>query len=199
MRRRSFRSASGNLVESVLIISNVQGGVEVNPDTFALPTPDGATVEQMGRRPPDPFEVGDKAPQWTLADSEGVEHSMREYRGKLVIMDFWATWCPHCRNATPAMQKIHDEYASRGVAILAVNCRERGEIDPVKFVRDRGFDYPILVDGNTVAPRYRVQGIPAFFVIGPDGRLLYRGSGFGPIAERNLHTLIEQFIADEGT
>ena len=198
MRRRRFRSASGNLVESVLIISNVQVGGDVSPGTFTLPTPDGATVEQMGRRPPDPFEVGDMAPPWTLKDSEGVDHSMQEYRGKLVIMDFWATWCPHCRNAMPFMQRLHDTYSSRGVAILGINCRERSQADPVKFVRDRGFDYPILLDGNAVAPRYRVGGIPAFFVIGPDGRLLYRGSGFGPSSEQNLLALIEQFVADDG-
>lgn len=199
MRRRRFRSATGNLVEEILSISNVQVDVELAPDTFELPTPEGATVEQMGRRPPDPFDVGDMAPEWTLTDSEGVDHSLREYRGKLVVMDFWATWCPHCRNAMPAMQKMHDQYSGRGVAILGVNCRERLKVDPVKFVRDRGFDYPIMVNGNAIAPRYRVQGIPAFFVIGPEGRLLYRGSGFGPTAEKNLITLIEQFIADEGT
>ena len=198
MRRRSFRSARGKRVESILTISNVQVDRDLEPDTFELPTPEGATVEQMGRRPPEPFVVGDMAPQWTLTDSEGVDHSMREYRGKLVVMDFWATWCPHCRNAMPFMQRLHDTYSSRGVAILGINCRERSQADPVKFVRDRGFDYPILLDGNAVAPRYRVGGIPAFFVIGPDGRLLYRGSGFGPSSEQNLLALIEQFVADDG-
>ncbi len=95
------------------------------------------------------------------------------------------------------MQSMHDKYSSRGVAILGVNCRERSNADPVKFVRDRGFNYPILVEGNVVAPRYRVAGIPAFFVIGPDGRLLFRGSGFSPASEAKLITLIEQFIAEQ--
>ncbi len=199
MRRRRFRSARGDLVESILSISNVQVNGEVDPDTFKLPTPQGATVQQMGRRPPEPFVVGDMAPEWTLKDSEGVDRSLREYRGKLVVMDFWATWCPHCRNAMPAMQEMHDQYSGRGVAILGVNCRERSQVDPVKFVRDQGFDYPILLNGNAIAPQYRVGGIPAFFVIGADGRLLYRGSGFGPASHQNLITLIEQFVADEGT
>ena len=65
--------------------------------------------------------------------------------------------------------------------------------DPAPSAEDVAFTRRLSEAG------YRVQGIPAFFVIGPDGRLLYRGSGFGPIAERNLHLLIEQFIADEGT
>ncbi len=193
-RIRRFTSAQGNDVESVLTISNIVTGVEVDGDTFTVDPPQGTKVELIGRRPPSPFSVGDVAPDWTLMDGDGVEHSMADYRGQLVVLDFWATWCPHCQNAIPAMQRLHDEYKDRGVAILGINCRERSGIDPVQFVRERGFDYPILVDGGVVAPRYRVQGIPAFFVIGPDGRLLYRSSGFGATQEQKL----EQFIREYG-
>ena len=191
-RVRRFKSTKGNDVESVLTISNIVTGIEVDADTFKV-EPEGTKVELMGRRPPSPFGVGDVAPDWTLVDGDGVEHSMADYRGRLVVLDFWATWCPHCRNAMPAMQRLHDEYESSAVAILGINCRERDRIDPVQFVRDRGFDYPILIDSGTVAPRYRVQGIPAFFVIGPDGRLLYRGSGFGPAQEQKLEQYIRQY------
>ncbi len=189
---RRFTSAQGNDVESVLTISNIVIGVEVDADTFKV-EPEGARVELMGRRPPSPFGVGDVAPDWTLVDSAGVERSMSDYRGRLVVLDFWASWCPHCRNAMPAMQRLHDEYESDKVAILAINCRERDRIDPVQFVRDLGFDYPILVDSGTVAPRYRVQGIPAFFVIDPDGRLLYRSSGFGAEQEQKLEQYIREY------
>ena len=192
-RVRRFTSAQGNDVESVLTISNIVTGVEVGDHTFRIDPPQGTSVELMGRRPPSPFVVGDVAPDWTLTDADGVEHSMADYRGRLVVLDFWATWCPHCKNAMPTMQRLHDEYEDRGVAILGINCRERDKIDPVRFVRDRGFDYPILVDSGTVAPRYRVQSIPAFFVIGPDGRLLYRSSGFGATQEQKLEQYVRQY------
>ena len=191
-RMRRFKSARGNDVESVLTISNIVTGIEVDADTFKV-EPEGTRVELMGRRPPSPFGVGDVAPDWTLVDSEGVEHSMTDYRGRLVVLDFWATWCPHCNNAMPAMQRLHDEYEGSAVAILGINCREREGIDAAEYVRKLGFDYPILVDTGTVAPRYRVQGIPAFFVIGPDGRLLYRSSGFGAEQERKLEQYIRQY------
>lgn len=191
-RIRRFKSARGSDVESILTISNIVVGIDVSDDTFTIDAPEGTRVEQMGRRPPDPFVVGDVAPDWTLTDGDGAEHSMTDYRGKLVVMDFWSTWCPHCREAMPAMQRLHDKYTDRGVAVLGINCRERTRVDAAQFVRDRGFDYPIFVDGGGIAPRYRVQGIPAFFVIGPDGKLLYRGSGFGPAQEQKLVELIEE-------
>jgi thiol-disulfide isomerase/thioredoxin len=192
-RVRRFKSAQGKDVESVLTISNIVTGVEVKADTFQIDAPQGTKVELMGRRPPSPFGVGDIAPDWTLTDGDGVEHSMADYRGQLVVLDFWATWCPHCKNAMPAMQRLHDNYEDRGVAILGINCREGSNVDPVEFVRDMGFDYPILIDSGTVAPRYRVQGIPAFFVIGPDGRLLYRSSGFGAAQEQKLERYIREY------
>ncbi len=192
-RIRRFKSALGKDVDEVLTISNIVTGIEVDADTFMVDTPQGTSLELMGRRPPSPFGVGDIAPDWTLKDGDGVEHSMTDYRGQLVVLDFWASWCPHCKNAMPAMQRLHDDYKDRGVAILGINCRERVGVDPVEFVRESGFDYPILVDGGTVAPRYRVQDIPAFFVIGPDGRLLYRSSGFGAAQEQKLEQYILQY------
>ena len=192
-RVRRYTSAQGSDVESVLTISNIVTGVQVGADTFTVDLPQGAKLELMGRRPPSPFGVGDVAPDWTLMDGDGVEHSMTDYRGQLVVLDFWASWCPHCKNAMPAMQRLHDEYGDRGVAILGINCRERSGVDPVQFVRDLGFDYPILVGGGMVAPRYRLQGIPAFFVIGPDGRLLYRSSGFGAKQEQKLEQYIREY------
>ncbi len=192
-RVRRFTSADGDDVQSVLKISNIVTGVKVDDDTFKIVPPEGTSVEQMGGRPPSPFGVGDVAPDWTLEDGDGVESSLADYRGRLLVLNFWATWCPHCQNAIPAMQRLHDEYKDRGVAILGINCRERIGVDPVRFVRDQGFDYPILVAGGAVASRYGVRGIPAFFVIGPDGRLLHRSVGFGATQEQKLEQYIRQY------
>ena len=197
-RVREFLSASGKPVKSTLTLTNLRTGIEVDPETFKLTPPEGVRVEQMGRRPPDPFVVGDLAPEWTLKDGDGVEHSLVDYRGKLVVLDFWASWCPNCRNAMPALQKMHDDYADRGVALFSINCRERGRVDPVKYLRDRGFSYPVLVNGGKMAPPYRIEGIPAFFVIGPDGRLLYRSSGYAPGSEQKIIAFIEQYLAEQG-
>ena len=197
-RDREFLSASGKPVTSTLTLTNIRTGIEVDPETFTLTPPEGVRIEQMGRRPPDPFVVGDLAPEWTLKDGEGTEHSLVDYRGKLVVLDFWASWCPNCRNAMPAMQKLHDDYAERGVALFSINCRERGRVDPVKYLSDRGFTYPVLVNGGGIAPPYRIEGIPAFFVIGTDGRLLYRSSGYVPGSEQKIIRFIEQYLAEKG-
>ncbi len=197
---RRFRSANGADVESILTISNLQVNDDLDPSVFELEPPEGVKVEQMGRRPPDPVEVGDIAPDFSITDSDGKTHTLVEHKGKLVVLDFWATWCPHCRRAMPSMQQLHDDYAERGVEIFGINCRERSStIDPVAFVREQGYDYPVLIDSGEIAARYRVQGIPAFFVIGPDGKVLYRTSGFSDDRKAAIVGFIERYLAETGS
>ncbi len=123
---------------------------------------------------------------------------MSDYRGQLVVLDFFAKWCTFCQRAMPAMQKLHDDYADRGVAVFSLSCRERDpDADPPQFVRSRGFTYPGL-DGNTLAPQYQVRGIPAFYLIGPNGRLVFTGSGFSEERHQRLIDAIERQLRQIG-
>jgi thiol-disulfide isomerase/thioredoxin len=194
---RRFRSARGNEVESELVLSNLQVNTDIDPAAFEIGIPDGFTLETVGKKPPPVLSIGDLVPSWTVQGSDGKMHELSDYRGKLVILDFWASWCPHCRRSMPAIQRMHDTYGQRGVAILALNCRDRGDVDPLAFVRDKGFTY-FVADGNDVAIQYRVGSVPAFYVISPEGRLLYRQSGYDQEKEQQLIDLIESFLADEG-
>lgn len=193
-QERVFRSAAGNDVRSVLTISDLRVNEEIDPAAFELKAPPDVRVEQMGQRPPQPVEVGDMAPDWTITDAGGKEVSLSDFRGQLVVLDFWATWCPFCRKAMPTIQKIHDTYGDRGVNVIAIDCMERGHPDPVQFVRDQGFDYRVLADPGTTAPRYRVSGLPVFMVIGPDGRVLHRDQGFDEAREARLIGAIERHL-----
>ena len=191
---RHYRSARGNDVTAILTLKNIQLGVTLDDALFTIAKPDGYSLEIFGRKPLLPFNVGDLAPNWTLTDSEGQSRSLSEYRGKLVVLDFWATWCGYCKKAMPALQELHDEYADQGVAILGVNCRDKAEVDPGAFMRARGYSYPVLLDGNSIAVAYRVGGIPAFYVISPDGRLMFKRTGFSASQERWLRSVIEKYV-----
>ena len=109
-------------------------------------------------------------------------------------MDFWATWCGYCKKAMPALQELHDEYADKGVVILGINCRDKSEVDPAAFMHDLGYSYPVLLNGNSIAIAYQLRGIPGFYVISPDGRLMFKRSGFNAQQERWLRGVIEQFV-----
>jgi thiol-disulfide isomerase/thioredoxin len=195
--RQRYRSARGNEVESVLTLSNLQVNTDIDPAAFRIDTPEGYTLEVVGKKPPPPLNLGDVVTDWEITGSDGKTHKLSDYRGQLVVLDFWASWCPHCNRAMPAVQQMHDKYGPRGVQLFALNCRDRGDVNPVQYVRDKGFNY-FVADGNTVAIQYRVGSLPAFYVIGPDGRLLYRESGYSPVKEQQLIRIIETHLADQG-
>lgn len=191
---RHYRSARGNDVTAVLTLKNIRLDVTLDDALFTIAQPDGYRLEILGKKPPPPLNVGDLAPNWTLTDGDGHPRSLSDYRGKLVVLDFWATWCRYCKKAMPALQELHDEFADEGVVILGVNCRDKPEVDPAAFMRDRGYSYPVLLDGNSIAIAYQLRGIPAFYVISPDGRLMFKRSGFSAQQERWLRGVIEQYV-----
>jgi thiol-disulfide isomerase/thioredoxin len=141
--------------------------------------------------------VGSEAPGWTLRSADGQEVSLGKLRGKVVLLDFWATWCGPCRQAMPALQRLHERYKDKPVAIFAVNCWERSpQVDPAGFLKQSGYTYPVLLNANDVAQAYKVTGIPTFYLIGTDGKILLASSGVSADAERQIEALIEQALGD---
>ncbi len=119
-----------------------------------------------------------------------AEFRLEDYRGKVVVMDFWATWCGPCKLAMPGLQKLHEKYKDRDVVVLGMNCWERG--DPVGYMRSNNFTYGLVTGADNFATQYGVRGIPTFVVIGVDGSKIHQASGF---SAENEHAL-EQAIAD---
>lgn len=140
-------------------------------------------------------QVGNPAPEWTLKATNGKSVSLKDLRGKVVVLDFWASWCNPCRRAMPGMQKLHERFKDKPVAIYGVNCREkRRGFDPAAFMKKQGLTYPQLTNGNIAANAYGVRGIPAFFIIGKDGKLVHAGKGFSPQMESQMGNIIERAL-----
>lgn len=170
---------------AMVTFKNLQAGHEVPDSTFRITAPEGYEIEV--HKPPTRVaapaaqsnnKVGMIAPDWTLKDADGVTHRLVDYRGRVVVMDFWATWCHPCILAMPHVQKLHDKFKEKGVAVFGVNCWESG--DPIKFMRDKSYTYTLLLEADPIAPAYQVHGIPTFVVIGPDGRIIHYSSGYDP-------------------
>src|SRR5437763_11559292 len=113
--------------------------------------------------------VGSLAPDWTLKDVKGQPHKLSDYRGKVVVMDFWAVWCIPCHRLMPGMQKLHDDLSNRGVVVFGISTDEHGG-DPAQLMKDRGYTYGLLLNGESIAEAYQVVGLPTVYVIGVDGR-----------------------------
>jgi peroxiredoxin len=113
-----------------------------------------------------------EAPDFTLETLDGEERSLSSYRGKLVFLNFWATWCPPCRAEMPSMQTLYDTLGTDDFEIVAVNLQEGA--GPVQsFIDEHGYTYPILLDGGgRTGGMYGVRAIPSTFLIDRDGTLL---------------------------
>ncbi len=114
---------------------------------------------------------GSKAPEFTLKTLKGEEISLRDLRGKVVLLNFWATWCPPCKEEMPLFVEVYRKYREKGFEILAVSMDSKPE--PVeKFVREYRFPFPVLMDDGNVSTKYGVQGLPTSFLIDRDGEVV---------------------------
>ena len=112
-------------------------------------------------------------PPLELKDLAGKTHTLADYRGRVLLVNFWATWCPPCRDEMPSLQTLHERLAARGFAILGVNY---GEAAPriESFLRGTPVGFPILRDPRHDAiTAWRVRTLPASFLVGPDGQIRY--------------------------
>ena len=126
-------------------------------------SPSGTTVARKG-------DVDNMAPDFTLTNIRGEEVSLSQYRGKVVILNFWATWCPPCREEMPSMEALHQKYKDKGLVMLAVNVDENGAAAVKKFLQKTPYSFPILIDTKNVAQKsYGVFRFPESFIIDRNG------------------------------
>ncbi len=124
-----------------------------------------------------PFSDRPQAPEFELLDLEGNTHRMSDYRGRVVVVNFWATWCPPCREEMPSMQRAYEELRKDGIEILAINIGE-DEDTIFGFTANFPVEFPLLLDlDSKTIQRWPVKGLPTTFVVDPDGRLAYRAIG----------------------
>lgn len=131
----------------------------------------------MGKAPKSPKEYTPKAIDFTLPDINGKSHRLSDYKGKLIFLNFWATWCPPCRAEMPSMQKMYEASDKNKFIILAVNVGEP-HATVKKFAETHNYTFPILIDdGAKTSLKYRAYGIPLTYIIDQKGEIIARISG----------------------
>lgn len=140
-------------------------------------------------------EVNHPAPDFTLLDLGGKPVRLSDLRGKVVLINVWATWCPPCRAEMPAIQTVYEQYRDQGFTVLAVNMRE----DPgtvAAYIEQGGLTFPALLDRDgAVSNLYQARVLPSSFFIDKAGvvRAVYRG----PMARSVIAGTVEQLLAEE--
>ncbi len=138
------------------------------------------------------------APNFELKDLSGKRVSLEDFRGKPVLLDFWATWCGPCRMSIPLVQDFYARHKAEGLVVLGLNMDE-DRSGVFSFIQNYKMSYPVLFAADSTAPAdYEVGGIPYFVFIDPNGHILQIYEGFSPDMvthlEHNLKTALAQKI-----
>lgn len=141
------------------------------------------------------FYGGDlKAKDFSLTNLEGKTVKLSDYRGKIVVLDFWATWCHYCIESFPHMQDLVKSYKGQNVEFLFVNTKENTKPEETKkavtkFITDKKYDFNVVFDlKNSVYQNYKIEGIPCEIIIDKEGNIISRSEGY----DGNLGTLITE-------
>jgi peroxiredoxin len=140
---------------------------------------------------------GFTAPDLTLQTLDGETVTLSELRGQAVLINFWASWCPPCRNEMPAIQQVYEEYRDEGFSVLAVNSQEQ-ETRVAAFAESLGLTFPILIDRDgAVFDAYQVAALPTTFFVDRAG--VIRGVTTGGFLSRPFfESEIAPLLAQEG-
>jgi len=136
---------------------------------------------------------GDKPPIFRLADLNSQVHDMTDYEGQPLIINFWGTFCPPCRNEMPALQHQYDKWKDRGLKLIGINLSE-DRLTVQSFIRQIGVDFPILLDKDKQTERkYGLKQYPTTFFIAPSGEIQEVVIG-GVLTEEEIEQRIERLI-----
>jgi peroxiredoxin len=118
------------------------------------------------------------AGDFVARDLAGRAVKFGELRGKVVLLNFWATWCPPCRKEMPAMERLHQRYKDRGLVVLALSQDQASSREVKAFVDGLELSFPVWQDRDGLVGRqYSIRGVPTSYLIGRDGRITYRALG----------------------
>jgi len=147
----------------------------------------------MGSRVP---AVGMPVDEFRLVDLDGKTHSLSEYRGKVVLVNFWATWCKPCTTEMPAMQASFDKLRDKGFVVLAINELE-DDAKVREHIKQYGHTFPVLMDrDNKVANQFGVFGLPVSVFIDPQGRVQEYIKG-GLLTEQMINDVVAKIQKQE--
>ncbi len=156
-------------------------------------------------RPPDVFEKfgvvefaeGQRAPAFALKDLAGRTVTLEQFQGKLVLVNFWATWCEPCEWEMPSMEAFARRYRDKPLVLLALSM-DTGTADIIvrPYVQGKGLTFPVLLDSTLRTSRaYRVRGLPTTFFVGPEGQLIGQAHGPRDWTTAEATALIDHLLA----
>ena len=136
------------------------------------------------------INVGEIAPDFTLLDLDGNEVGLSEFRGEVVFVNFWATWCPPCRAEMPDIESLYQEYKDKGVVVIGIDIGE-SEATVRQFVQQGGYSWTFVLDSTgAVAANYNIRAIPTSFFIDREG--VIQAVNTGAMTKRGMEAALAE-------
>ena len=137
------------------------------------------------------------APDFSLKSFNGQEITLSQLRGKVVLLDFWATWCGPCKESIPHLIQLYKNYRESGFELVGMNI-DKGDGEAVRrFVMSMDIPYPVVTAPEDVVRNYRVTGIPATFLIDKEGKIREKVVGFSGAIAQQLNTKVADLTSEK--
>jgi len=142
------------------------------------------------------YRPGTKSPEFDGTTADGRTVSLASLRGKVILLNFWATWCQECRPEMPLFERLHREFAAQGLSVVGINARE-GTAAIRGYAKELGLTFPLVLDvKGEINAAYGVIGLPATFLIGRDGRAVGRAIGPRDWGSASAKGIIQALLAE---
>lgn len=141
------------------------------------------------------IEPGTKAPDFSLIGNDGKSHSISELNGKVILLDFWASWCGPCKKSLPWLSELRKETSTNDLEIVAVNL-DTEQADAIEFIKRYKIDLKVLFDAEGKTPQqYKLTTMPSSYLIGRDGNIHYVFEGFHEDDKEKIKSAITELIS----
>jgi thiol-disulfide isomerase/thioredoxin len=140
--------------------------------------------------------VGKTIPAFSMTSTTGEKLSDKSLRGKVYVLDFWATWCGPCKEASPSMDRIQRKFQSRGVRVIGANVSESNPKAAREYTKKHGYTYTVTMgpSNEKLAETLGARGIPLIVVVGKDGKVAKVFEGFGAGVEKEIEATITRLL-----
>jgi peroxiredoxin len=135
-----------------------------------------------------------KAIDFSLTGLDGIEYRLSDQKGNVVLVDFWATWCPPCREEIPHLKELHTRFSEQGLAVWGVGLDEEGALRA--YAEENEMSYTVLIGKESVGRDYGVQGIPTTILFDKQNRIAFKHVGFSKGMEKEMEKEIEQLLRE---
>lgn len=141
---------------------------------------------------------GKQVPSYSMKTPEGKTFTKTSTKGKIVLMDFWASWCSVCKKASPQMQRLHEKYGKKGLVVVGVNTMEENANSPkyaIDYKKKSGYTYPFTYGNDAFAEKCGVMGLPSFVITDGSGKVVFTADYYSDKTAQAIDKTVENLMA----